>query len=180
MITISRICAVLVRLFIIRILRWEISLICGKVGRRLIVRGVPYLRMPRSISIGDDCQIGRRVSFSSEVAGAELNIDDGVDLGNDISIDFSGDCSIGCGTLISHGVKIYTHDHGLVPRSKPKTKRKRIGSNVWIGTDVLVLASCQEIGDGAVIGARSVVSQNVPARTVVVGMPARVVRNIDE
>lgn len=50
-----------------------------------------------------------------------------------------------------------------------------IGHNVWIGESVTILGGV-EIGDGAVIGARSVVTRNVPAFAVAVGVPARVIR----
>jgi acetyltransferase-like isoleucine patch superfamily enzyme len=54
----------------------------------------------------------------------------------------------------------------------------RIGANVWIGFDCCVLPGVT-IGEGAVVGARSVVTQDVPAYTIVAGNPARVVREID-
>jgi acetyltransferase-like isoleucine patch superfamily enzyme len=53
----------------------------------------------------------------------------------------------------------------------------RIGSNVWIGFEVCILPGVT-VGDGAVIGARSVVAENVPPYTVVAGNPARVVRRL--
>jgi acetyltransferase-like isoleucine patch superfamily enzyme len=54
----------------------------------------------------------------------------------------------------------------------------RIGSNVWVGFDCCVLPGVT-IGDGAIVGARSVVTQDVPAYTIAAGNPARVVREID-
>jgi acetyltransferase-like isoleucine patch superfamily enzyme len=54
----------------------------------------------------------------------------------------------------------------------------RIGANVWIGFDCCVLPGVT-IGDGAIVGARSVVTQDVPACTIVAGNPARMVREID-
>jgi acetyltransferase-like isoleucine patch superfamily enzyme len=59
-----------------------------------------------------------------------------------------------------------------------ETAPVRIGSNVYIGFDVMVLPGVT-IGDGAVIGSRSVVTGDVEAYTVVVGNPARVVRRLD-
>ena len=53
-----------------------------------------------------------------------------------------------------------------------------IGRNVWIGFDACVLPGVT-IGDGAVLGARSVVAADVPPCTVVAGNPARVIRTLE-
>jgi len=54
----------------------------------------------------------------------------------------------------------------------------RIERNVWIGFDACVLPGVT-IGEGSVVGARSVVTADVPPFTVVVGNPARFVRHLD-
>ena len=51
-----------------------------------------------------------------------------------------------------------------------------VGNDVWIGHNVTILNTVQTIGDGAVIAAGSVVSNNVPPYAVVAGYPARVVK----
>ena len=53
-----------------------------------------------------------------------------------------------------------------------------IGHGVWIGFDACVLPGVH-IGDGAIVGARSVVTENVPPYAIVAGNPARVVRQFD-
>lgn len=53
-----------------------------------------------------------------------------------------------------------------------------IGNGVWIGFDSCVLPGIT-IGDGSIVGARSVVVEDVPAYSIVVGNPARVVRRLD-
>ena len=50
-----------------------------------------------------------------------------------------------------------------------------IGNDVWIGMDVMVLSGVK-IGDGAVIGARSVIASDVPPYSVVAGGPAQILR----
>ena len=52
-----------------------------------------------------------------------------------------------------------------------------IGSNVWIGFDSCVLPGVT-IGEGSIVGARSVVAEDVPPYTVVAGNPARVIRHL--
>jgi len=54
----------------------------------------------------------------------------------------------------------------------------RIGRNVWIGFDACVLPGVN-IGEGAVVGARSVVVEDVPPYSVAVGNPARVIRKLE-
>lgn len=51
-----------------------------------------------------------------------------------------------------------------------------IGNDVWIGQNVVVLPTCIFIGNGAVIGAGSIVTKDVPAYSIVVGNPAKVIR----
>ena len=65
----------------------------------------------------------------------------------------------------------------------PSLKRDRfnwtklkIGNDVWIGQNAVVLPSCRNIGNGAVIGAGSIVTKDVPAYTVVAGNPARTIK----
>lgn len=55
-------------------------------------------------------------------------------------------------------------------------KKLYIGNDVWIGHGVTIVSSCERIGNGAVIGAGSVVTRNVPPYSVVVGVPAKVIK----
>lgn len=66
----------------------------------------------------------------------------------------------------------------LSPRADIPAQPISIGDNVWIGFDACILPGVT-IGEGAIVGARSVVSHDVPAYTVVAGNPARVVRQLD-
>jgi acetyltransferase-like isoleucine patch superfamily enzyme len=54
----------------------------------------------------------------------------------------------------------------------------RIGNNVWIGFDVCVLPGVT-IGDGSIVGARSVVTSDVPPYSVAAGNPAQVIRSLE-
>lgn len=51
-----------------------------------------------------------------------------------------------------------------------------IGNDVWIGYGVIITAGCKRIGDGAIIGAGSVVTNDVDAYEVVAGNPARLIK----
>ena len=67
--------------------------------------------------------------------------------------------------------------HRRMPRGA-SAKPISIGRNVWIGFDCVVLPGVT-IGEGSIIGARSVVAANVPPFTVVAGNPARPIRKIE-
>jgi acetyltransferase-like isoleucine patch superfamily enzyme len=54
----------------------------------------------------------------------------------------------------------------------------RLGRGIWIGFDCIILPGVS-IGDGAIVGARSVVTTDVPAFTVAAGNPARVIRKLE-
>ena len=53
----------------------------------------------------------------------------------------------------------------------------KIGKNVWIGSNATVLQGVS-IGDGAVVAAGAVVTKDVPANTIVGGVPAKVIKSI--
>ncbi|MBR3654785.1 MAG: sugar O-acetyltransferase [Elusimicrobia bacterium] len=91
-----------------------------------------------------------------------------------------GGIEIGDGSLIGHNTTIATLNHDFNPdkRANLHPSPVKIGKNVWIGSDCTILPGV-EIGNGAVIGAGSVVTKNVPANSVVVGSPARVIKQIE-
>lgn len=90
-----------------------------------------------------------------------------------------GGLTIGDGALIGHNVVIATLNHDLDPAQRADVVPKPviIGKDAWIGSNATILPGVT-IGDGAVVAAASVVTRDVPAGTVVVGSPARVVRRV--
>ena len=101
-------------------------------------------------------------------------------LGNNSFI--NSDCKIRChekitigeGCAISHDVTIMDSDaHEL--NGNRNTKPIQIGNHVWIGTRVTILKGVT-VGDGAVIAAGSLVTKDVPAGSLVGGVPARVLK----
>jgi acetyltransferase-like isoleucine patch superfamily enzyme len=55
----------------------------------------------------------------------------------------------------------------------------RLGKNVWIGFESVILPGVS-IGDGSIVGARSVIAADVPPMTIVAGNPARTIRRLGE
>lgn len=73
----------------------------------------------------------------------------------------------------SHGFDDLDRPIRLQP--EPPVRSVSIGDDVWIGTRVTILPGVK-IGTGAVIGACSVVTKDIPSYAVAVGNPARVIR----
>ncbi|MDE7211765.1 MAG: sugar O-acetyltransferase [Lachnospiraceae bacterium] len=92
-----------------------------------------------------------------------------------------GGIEIGDGTLIGHNVVLATINHDLNPKENRKNHYApiKIGAHVWIGSSATVLPGVT-IGDYAVVAAGAVVTRDVPAMTVVGGVPAKVLKVIQE
>ena len=91
-----------------------------------------------------------------------------------------GGIEIGDGSLIGQQVVIATLNHSLDPADRQSMLPAKvvIGKNVWIGAHATILPGVT-IGDNSVIGAGAVVNRNIPADSVAVGVPAKVVRKVD-
>jgi acetyltransferase-like isoleucine patch superfamily enzyme len=83
--------------------------------------------------------------------------------------------SIGNECMISENVTIRDSDNHTITGSRSSSGPITIGNHVWIGLNATILKDVT-IGDGAVIAAGAVVVRDVPARSLVAGVPARVIR----
>ena len=70
----------------------------------------------------------------------------------------------------------YTEKYNVHINDMEKYQSLLIGNDVWIGVNVTILSKCHNIGNGAIIGAGSVVTRDVPAYAIVAGNPAKVIR----
>lgn len=120
-------------------------------------------------------------------------------LGNDVIIGINctfvdnAEIRIGNRVLIASNVQFYTSSHPVLPQERlvPDWKEKgttffrtyarpiEIKDNVWIGGGSIILAGVT-IGENSVIGAGSVVTRSIPANSVAVGNPCRVIRTFEE
>jgi acetyltransferase-like isoleucine patch superfamily enzyme len=124
------------------------------------------------ISIGEYCYVGEQSHIWS---AKSISIGDRVLISHNVNIFDSLTHPINARERHDHYLKIITSGHpdqidlGEAP--------VRIGNDVWIGCLAIILKGVT-IGDGAIIGAGSVVSKDVPPFTVVAGNPARVIREL--
>lgn len=94
---------------------------------------------------------------------------------------YKGEIQIGSNVQIAPNCAFYPYDHGMIPgelmgQQPLQTKGGiAIEDDVWLGFGVIVLDGVK-IGKGAVVGAGAVVTQDIPAGAIAVGVPARVVK----
>lgn len=125
----------------------------------------------------------RTVLHSPFHAGFGSNVHIGDDFFGNVNVTFVDDAPIriGNGVMIAPGVTLSTTGHPIHPELREDFRRFSepivIEDRVWIGSNAVVLPGVT-IGYGAVIGAGSVVTRDIPALSVAVGAPCRVIRSI--
>lgn len=87
--------------------------------------------------------------------------------------------------MLGSGVHIYVSNHKFTDPDVPimnqgscKFSHVYLRKGCWVGANAIILPGV-EIGENAVVGAGSVVTKNVPARTVVAGNPAHYMKSIE-
>jgi 2,3,4,5-tetrahydropyridine-2,6-dicarboxylate N-acetyltransferase len=118
------------------------------------------------VEIGDNCVImmGAVLNIGA-VIGARTMIDMNVVVGGRAVV--GSDCHIGAGTVLA----------GVI--EPPNAEPVIIGDNVLIGANAVVLEGVK-VGKGAVVAAGSIVVKDVDENTVVAGVPAKVIKMVDE
>ena len=111
---------------------------------------------------GKNMRFGKRVFINS---GCKFQDQGGITIGDDV--------------LVGHNCVIATLNHAMDPdrRADMIPAPVKIGDKVWIGANVTILQGVT-IGEGAVIAAGAVVNKDVPARVIVGGIPAKVLKEI--
>ena len=111
-----------------------------------------------------------------------------VHLGKNVFVNYcanfvdDGEITIGDNTLIGPSVVFATAEHPISPRLREHAIQYNlpihIGKNVWIGAHATILGGVT-IGDNAIVGAGAVVTKDVEPNTIVVGNPAKKLRDIN-
>ena len=162
--------------------------------RARLIRFPIYIRGRRFMDIGEGLTTGVNVrldAYGLRRGDVILRIGRNVQMNDAVHIGAALEVVIGDNTLIASRVFISDHDHGKyhlpdsnsIPEIRPidrpiSSMPVRIGRNVWLGEQVCVLAGVT-VGDGAIVGANSVVTHDVAENSIAVGNPARVIRAFD-
>ncbi len=170
-------------------------------GRRTRILFPHRLAVGRNVAIGDyvymNCFGARGVSLGRNVRIREFgwiqvtshlsNPGEGLTIGAGTYI--GPHCILGAGAGITIGrdvtcgayVQLLAEDHAFIDPHRPISTQGvtrhgiTVGDGSWLGNSVIVLDGVH-IGEGAVIGAGSVVTRDIPPRSVAVGNPARVIK----
>jgi acetyltransferase-like isoleucine patch superfamily enzyme len=160
-----------------------------------------HIKLNRNVYIGDRCTIYQSGNDSTVLLNEGVHlysdiiietgqkgrviIDEGTHVQPRCSISaYIGSVQIGKRVEIAPNCAFYPYNHMITPgekiRNQPLYSKGDIfvEDDVWLGFGVIVLENVR-IGAGAVIGAGSVVTKNIPAGAIAVGSPARIVGNRD-
>ena len=115
-----------------------------------------------------------------------VSIGAGSMVGENCFLDGYGGLTIGRNVMVAHSASIISEDHGFASRRVPIRRQPKtrgpivIADDVWIGCGARILKGVT-IGEGAIVAAGAVVTRDVPAFSIVGGVPARVIgtRNDD-
>lgn len=117
---------------------------------------------PFHTDCGKNTRIGKRVFIN---AGCQFQDQGGITIGDDVLI--------GPQTIIA----TLNHDPDPERRGGMYARPVRICDKAWLGARVTVCPGVT-IGEGAIVGAGAVVTKDVPPRSVVAGVPAKIVKSI--
>ncbi len=125
-----------------------------------------------------------RKNVSINITNGELYFGKNIFINRNVSFNVHSKVLLGNNVIIGENVCIYDHDH-LVSLNVKKRRRNFnvrnviIGNNVWIGSNVVILKGV-EIGDGSIISAGSIVTKNIPEKSILLQKKDNLIKRIYE
>lgn len=164
-----------------------------QLGRNALIENPSSIMNPHCISIGDNFTARSGLKLRAYTSYEDVAFTPVLTIGNNVHL--ATDCTINCthridirdNAALGAGSKVMDHMHGLpgyedlqihvMKRVLTSKGGVTIKENVMVGAGVLILAGV-EIGENCVIGAHAVVTKSIPANSIAVGAPARVIKTI--
>ncbi|MGH2492711.1 MAG: acyltransferase [Candidatus Limnocylindria bacterium] len=157
----------------------RVRLRAATLGRRVTLRGSPVVSNEGRITIGDRVRLVSTVARLELVTlpGGHLEIGENVFINYGTSLVVSAHVKIGDDCLIGTHVQVMDTDFHRVEDKGWDTTGEPIviEDRVWLGNRAIILKGVR-VGHDAVVAAGAVVTHDVPPRTLVAGVPAKVVR----
>ena len=115
--------------------------------------------------------------------GGFISVDDNSRFSSNVTINASDggkiiigkDCLFGPNVVLRTGNHNYDQTEVSIVNQGYRSGNIIVGDDVWIGTNAVILAGVK-IGNGAIIGAGSVVTNNIPSMAIAVGVPCKVIK----
>ncbi len=132
----------------------------------------------RGITIGSGVFVGRNTILSCK--NGDIEIEDGANVGFNCEIFSASQVRVGREALLAAYCYLIGGDHDFTDPAQPVLAQARrsvgisVGAGAWLGAGAKVLDGV-EVGDRAIVGAGAVVRDAVPAASIAVGIPARVI-----
>ena len=178
-------------------LRWLKRKVDSWLIKRLFRRKGGVIKKPLSLIGHSSFEIGEKVRikdfatiecykrFGDQQLNPKLVLGDGVVIGPMLTMYVTEKLVIGKNTIIAHNATIVTENHGTNPEleepfmsqylsSKPVT----IGSNCWLGSNVVILPGTS-LGDNCIVAANAVVNKSFPDNVLIGGVPAKILKKYD-
>ena len=155
-------------------------------GRPRIVKGCGSIHIGARCFIGGYCWIEAFTEYYGQTFSPRIEIRDDVSFGRFACITAVDRITIGSGTLVSEHFYVSDHSHGFDPLGGPPRRQPllpggavTVGEQCFIGYRVSILPGVS-LGANCVVGAHSVVTRSFPARSMVAGAPARMIRRYSD
>lgn len=130
-------------------------------------------------SVGEKVWIAKRFCFDN---GKNIHIGSNFTANFNLTILDIKEVYIGDNVMIGPNTTITTVGHPLSPKDRrahlAQGSEIRIGNDVWLGANVTILPGVT-IGDNVVVGAGAVVTKDIPPNSLALGVPARVVKELE-
>jgi len=165
---------------------------CGKgsfIGKNLDLYGGKRIKIGNNTTINNNTSITAWDTYFDQKFNPSITIGDNCNIGEGAHITAINSITIGNGVLFGKNVLVSDNSHGnnlnfesdIRPQLRTLYSKAPviIEDNVWIGQNVCILSGVI-IGKNSIVGANSVVNSNVPENTIVAGIPAKIIKKLNQ
>ena len=155
------------------------------IGNNVVINNPQCIHLGNLVGIGDNSFLGPVVRYAGKTYTPIIKIGDNTGIGKNCSLAAINRVEIGKNVLFAGHVHITDHSHGYENIELPIAKQQLISKgavviedNCWLGFNCEILSGVH-IGKNSVVGARAVVTHDVPPYSIVAGNPAKLIKQFN-